>query len=230
MTNKFADEETVSISTYGSAYRGPKPIAEQAAILHEAFPRRLGSFDKTIEAMPFSQLMEGYFAIPRWLFIAPTYGQAIEKVLAAIAKKRSLYNYCEGQLGSQQLKETSRKANAFQKLREKQFGHDILVVAGQFGKRHAGCSVRRAREVFMGKEFGFGAYEVAIMLLTHPERLTAYEDLWIDCAGDKCVSEDGGGVSECLYWYFFSDMLRLRSGNVDDSREYCGSSSGCLPE
>jgi hypothetical protein len=174
--------------------------------------------------------MEGYFAIPHWSLIGRTYQEAVEKVMAAIAAKRPFYNYREGQLGSQQLREGNRKVNALQKLREEQTGHDILVVAGQFGRRHAGKSVRRAREVFMGKEFGFGAYEVAIMLLTHPERLVDYNDLWIGCAGDEYAPRAGFVFSGYPFWGFFGGELGFSSGDVVNPGESCGSASGCLPE
>lgn len=226
---QFVSEEVASTCVYGSGYSGPKPFAEQAMILRTDFPH-LGSFDEALAAKPVSDLMEGNFAIPHWSLIAPTYGQAVEKVMAAIAKKRPLYNYREDQLGSQQLKETGRKADAFRKLREEQKGHDILVVAGQFGRRHAGKSVRRAREVFVSGEFGFGAYEVAIMLLTHSERLTAYEDLWIDCAGDDAAQKVGETFSDYPYWSFSIGRPKFGFNDVDSPNGGCGSASGCLPE
>ena len=230
MSDQFADEEVESNCGYGAGYKGPKPIAEQVLILRAAFPN-LGSFDETLAAKPVpAVIMEGNFAIPHWSLIASTYGEAVEKVMAAIASKRKVYNYREGQLGSNQLRETSRKAQMLQTLREEQKGHGILVVAGQFGRLHAGQSVRRSRKVFTSKEFGFGAYEVAIMLLTHPERLTACENLWIDCAGDEYASKAGGVSSEYPYWYFDGNKLRFSSGGVGYPSEYYGSASGCLPE
>jgi hypothetical protein len=137
---------------------------------------------------------EGYFAIPRWQTVAPTYREAVEKVFALLAKQRKgkFQNYREGQLSEQYLRESEKTAAAFQKLGDEQKGYDILVVPAQFGIRHRGRSVRRAREVMNSLEFGLGAFAVGIMLLTHPEREIQWEQLHIDCAGDE-FSPDGGG-------------------------------------
>jgi hypothetical protein len=136
---------------------------------------------------------EGWFAIPKWQTIAPTYGEAVEKVLAKISETRGgkFINWLEGELGPQYLRQLAKTADAFQKLGLEQKDHDILVVAAQFGLRHRGRSVRRAREVMTSQEFGLGAFAVGIMLLTHPEQLMNYDDLYIDCAGDKYAP--GGG-------------------------------------
>jgi hypothetical protein len=83
--------------------------------------------------------------------------------------------------------------------------HDILVVAAQFGLRHRGRSVRRAREVMNASEFCLGAFAIGIMLLTHPERLKHYDDLWIDCAGDE-FSYGGDGQFGNAPCFSFDDV------------------------
>ncbi|MFA4954996.1 MAG: hypothetical protein WC641_06830 [Patescibacteria group bacterium] len=230
VSNQYAAEEVVSTRGYPSGYRAPKPFAAQVGILREVFPD-LGSFD---EALASSQscigLAEGNFAIPPWEKIAPTYGEAVEKVQAAIASRRKFYNYRQGQLGPQQLREHPRSIAAWQTLRERQTGQDILVVPAQFGLRHRGRSVRRAREVFVASEFGLGSYATGIMHLTHPKRLVAYEDLCIDCAGDEFAPEAGGGFYGAPYWRFSGDRLGFGSDDFDLPYELFGSASGFFPE
>jgi hypothetical protein len=58
-------------------------------------------------------------------------------------------------------------------------------VAAQAGMLHRGCSARRARVRMAGNEFGLGVFDVACILLTHPERLSTDETLMIDCGGDE---------------------------------------------
>jgi hypothetical protein len=131
---------------------------------------------------------EGWFAIPKWEKIAPTYNEAVQKVLDMIRQTcaGNFHNHHDGQLGPERLRQTAKTAGVFQKLGDEQKDHDILVVPAQFGIRHRGRSVRRAREVFFASnEFGLGAFASGIMILTHPERLMNYDDLWIDCSGDE---------------------------------------------
>jgi len=119
----------------------------------------------------------------------------------------------------------------FQKLGDEQKDHDILVVAAQFGIRHRGRSVRRAREVFAANEFGLGAFAIGIMLLTHPERLSNYDDLWIDSSGDEF--DDPGAVVRFGKAPFF----RFGGGGVGFGTDWfvgasrrCGSASAFVPQ
>ena len=227
--NEFADEEVVSSYGYLSGYRKPKSITEQCNILRKLFPGVGNALEKLAE-QPVLTGAEGWFAIPKWQTIAPTYGEAVEKVLAKLSQTREgkFYNYCKGQLGPDRLRQSIK---AFQKLEGEQKDYDILVVAAQFGINHRGRSVRRACEVMNSQEFGLGAFAVGIMLLSHPERLQHYDDLWIDCAGDEydCLVSgvrfdyapgfrfEGGGVSFGTRW---ASGMHVRYG----------SASGFLPQ
>ena len=62
---------------------------------------------------------------------------------------------------------------------------DIIIVAAQYGMRHRGRYVQRARQCFLKNEFGLGAFAVGCMALTHPERYSRFEELDTDCAGDN---------------------------------------------
>jgi len=229
VTDEFSNEEVASSYGYLSGYK-PRPVSEQMAALKAIFPG-LKSFDKSTAAKELPPGAEGMFLIPRWETLAPTYGQAVEVVLAKLAESRNgkFVNYRENQLGPNQLKESTKKAAMFQKLGDQQKGHDVLVVAGQFGIRHRGKSVRRARVVMGGLECGLGAFEIGIMLLTHPERLQHYDDLWVDCAGDEYAPDAGGGFYGAPYFRFYDEYLEFDADDVGNPGDYDGSASAVLP-
>ncbi|OHB09713.1 MAG: hypothetical protein A3G05_02415 [Candidatus Zambryskibacteria bacterium RIFCSPLOWO2_12_FULL_45_14] len=232
VSDKFKDEEVDSKYGYLSGYTKPKGITEQTQILSQIFPGVGNALEKLAErAVPANA--EGWFAIPKWQTIAPTYSEAVQKVLDAIKKSRNgkFYNYRDSQINEERLRQTAKTASVFQKLGNEQKDHDILVVAAQFGIRHRGRSVRRAREVFVTNEFGLGAFAIGIMILTHAERLQHYDDLWIDCAGDE-FDDPGSGVrfdrAPCFRWSdgevkFDTDWYGIASGNY-------GSASGFVPQ
>lgn len=64
---------------------------------------------------------------------------------------------------------------------------DILIIPAQLGMMYRGSSMRRAQEIFSKKEFGFGAFEVGITILTHSDRFVCQEDLGVGCPGDKYI-------------------------------------------
>jgi hypothetical protein len=104
-------------------------------------------------------------------------------------------------------------------------------VPAQFGLRHRGRSVRRAREVFNASEFGLDTFAVGIMLLTHPERLQHYDDLWIDCAGDEYDDPgDDGRFSLAPYFCFSCGKVELLARRFDVAGGYCGSASGFVSQ
>lgn len=229
--NEYANEEVPSSYGYLSGYRVPKPIAEQMRILRQHFSKH-GDADELVATQPLPAGAEGYFAIPRWQSIAATYGEAVEKVLDALKKARrgKLENYRKGQLGPGRPRETNRKRLAFQKLGDAQPGHDILVVAAQFGLRHRGRSVRRAWAVMLSNEFGIGAFEGLIMVLTHVERLQHSDDLWLYFAGDEYFSDAHGRFEYCPGASFGGGRLKLDFSRVDDVHGYCGSVSAFVPQ
>jgi hypothetical protein len=134
---------------------------------------------------PLLEGAEGWFAIPRWQALAPTYSEAVEMALGVLATRRKFQNRIVGRLGPTYLRQSERSKLAGKILSEQQQENDILVVAAQAGMLHRGCSARRARMRMAGNEFGAGVFAVACILLTHPERLSAEDTLMIDCGGDE---------------------------------------------
>lgn len=228
VSNQYADEEVESSYDYLSGHRKPKLIAEQVKCLRELPELKDATFDEKIAARPLPEGAEGWFAIPRWQKIAKTYGEAVQKVLAAIGSKRKFYNYREGQLGPEYLCKHERSARMFEQIGKSQNGN-IFVVPAQFGFCHRGKSVRRAREVFVPNEFGLGAFSVGIMLLTHPERLAHYNNLWVDCAGDEFAPNADGKFSFAPYFSFGVGGVGFGTHWVGLAYAYDGSSSAFLP-
>jgi hypothetical protein len=231
VSDKYKGEEVKSTFGYLSGYKKPKGITEQVSILRQLFPC-LGNAREKLALREVPKNAEGWFAIPKWRSLAPTYGEAVQLVLNKLKETRNgaFYNYREGELGPDQLRQQALTASVFQKLAEEQDGFDILVVAAQFGLRHRGRSVRRVREILLGNEFGLGAFAVGIMLLTHPERLAHHDDLWIDCAGDEFSQGAGGEFWGTPVFSFCGAGLEFRAGrDVSNVRDSYGSVSGFLP-
>ena len=231
VTDKYKDEEVKSSYGYLSGYKKPKGITEQTNILRQLFPGVGFADEKLAEREVPKNADDGWFAIPKWQSLAPTYGEAVQLVLNKLKETRSgaFYNYREGELGPDQLRQSAKTTSVFQKLAEEQGGFDILVVAAQFGLRHRGRSVRRVREILLGNEFGLGAFAIGIMLLTHPERFAHYDDLWIDCAGDEFAPDAGGEFWGAPVFFFSDDKLRFSASDVSGANEDYGSVSGFLP-
>ena len=232
VSDKFKDEEVKSNYGYLSGYRKPKSITEQTNILRQIFPG-VGFADEKLAEREVPANAEGWFAIPKWQTIAPTYSEAVQKVLDAIKKARNgkFYNYRDGQLNDQRLRQTAKTASVFQKLSDEQKDHDILVVAGQFGLRHRGRSVRRAREVFSQNEIGLGAFAVGIMILTHAERLQNVDDLWIDCAGDEFDDPDAGvRFDHAPYFDFHDGRVEFDTCWFGHAHDHYGSASAFVPQ
>ncbi|MFA4872084.1 MAG: hypothetical protein WC610_03465 [Patescibacteria group bacterium] len=243
--NQFANEEVVSNYGYLSGYK-PKSLAEQIARLKELFPG-LGDANQDLlleiekGEVKLPKHAEGWFAIPNWLknpqifgstYFGSTYSEALLKVLKIIKQTRSgkFYNYREDQLDEKRLRQSARTQKFFLELSEVQGNPDILIVPAQFGLRHRGRSIRRAREVFLANEFGFGAFAVGIMLLTHPERLQNVNDLWVDCAGDEFAPGADGCFDRAPCFGFSDGRLGFGASTVDDVVDDYGSASGFLPQ
>jgi hypothetical protein len=183
VSDKFKDEEVPSNRVYPPTYH-VRPVEAQVTELRKLFPS-LGSCLEKLARKPLLEGAEAWFAIPRWQALAPSYNEAVEMVLGVLATKRKFQNRIIGRLGPTYLRQGERTKLAEKILADQQQGQDFLVMPVQAGMLHRGCSARRARVSMAGNEFGLGAFAVACMLLTHPERLSAEDTLMIDCGGDE---------------------------------------------
>lgn len=241
---KFQNEEVESNYGYLCGYRKPRGIVEQTNLLRQVLPG-LGFVNtdllKQIQngEIKLPEHAEGWFAIPNWRknpdLFGETYGEAIQKVLDVLKRANGgmVANYREGQLGSEYVRQSARSEAFWEKLSEEQGNPDILIIAGQFGILHRGRSIRCALEFMIetpGGEVGLGAFAVGIMLLTHPERLQNYDDLWIDCAGDEYAPGADGGFSDSLYFSFVGGEVGFNWRYLGNAREYYGTVSAFPPQ
>ena len=222
-------DEVESSYRYLSGYTAPRPLAEQVAILRRHFPGLAASDLPEVHASP---LAEGLFAIPRWQALAPTYTEALALVLGLLEAQRQgvFFNNRAGQLGPEGLHQLPESVAAFERLERQQDSRDILVVPAQFSLRHRGRSVARARQCYGAGEFGLGAFHIAIMVLTHPERLQQEHDLFVDAPGDAFddkVADTRFGRTPCLC--FENGRLEFGTHWTERAYDYNGSATGFLP-
>ena len=241
VTNQFADEEVRSSYTYPKEYRGPKQIVDQIKAIAEIFgldPSNALEFAKNLPELPNGA--EGWFAIPTVDAVAAKhfpevtdpadrYCRAVELVLEKIGKSRKFYNYREGEITPNRLRQHARTLHALGQIGETQKG-DILIVPAQYGMRHRGRSVRRAREVFVAGEFGLGAFAVGCMALTHPKRYVRLEELDTDCAGDEFPPGADGDFSSVPRFGFYVGRVEFDAGWFGSASECCGSASAFVSQ
>lgn len=242
ITNQFADEEVGSNYTYPDEYRGPQPIPDQIARLVGHFPGLDGvqaiAFAKSLPKLP--EGAEGWFTCPSIaalakLFFAEVtdpaerYCRAVNLILEKIGDSRKFHNYRQGELTPDRFQMHARTAKVLDTLGQQQPG-DILLIPAQFGMRHRGRSTRRAREVISNPEFGLGAFTVGCMILTHPERLVHWEQLHIDCPGDKFSADADGQFAHAPFFLFYDDEVKFGARRVSDAFGPFGSASGFLPQ
>lgn len=209
---------------YLSGYTKPRGIAEQIKILRQFF-QGLGYADKQIAAKPFPDGAEGWFAIPRWEKVAKSYNDAVPKVLNRIKMGFSdeFRSWC-GENLCPSMRQTDHSERSMEKLGEEQKSHDILIVPAQFGLRHKGRSENRVNDIMESSEFCLGLFAVGVMLLTHPERLKQYDDLWIGCAGD--YSDEDGTFPTSPVIHFTDGEVSYISTLKDEAYGWQGFASG----
>jgi len=232
----FANEEVESQRGYPAAYAGSKPVLEQlipfARHFKELETKAVLVNSKELPEKPIGAEGPFPFVVPYWRKIAKNYGEAVERILAAIASELRFNNELQGKLGAEYLLQSMLSETAFDMLHAQQKS-DYLLVWAQFGMLHARpCrSVRRVRVVYLPHEFGLGIFAAGSMLLSHPERLQSENDLFINLPGDE-YSYNADGHFDCAPCFYFScNRLNLYSFNVVGivySRY--ASASGFLPQ
>lgn len=166
--------------------------------------------------------------IPTWQSIANTYSEAVQKALDAIKATRPFYNWRESQIDEKYLKESKEKIKAFKKLPVED---NFITLKVQMGSKYKGKSVEEVRKLIAKNgEILLGAYEVACIVLTHPEILQKYEDLWIGCPGDEFSPDDDGVFSWAPYFDFSGGKVGFDAKGVSRASVYCGSASGLSPQ
>jgi len=228
VSDHFKDEEIASDRIYPEDYQ-LLPIKEQVTELQRHFPMLNGANLEIVDG-ELPEWADGWGAIPRWDKVGKTYNEAVvERALPLLDKSRKLYNYMKGKLSEKHLRQNQRTIEMWQTLCDQQEGNDIIIVPIQFGMRHRGRSVRRARECFRADEFGLGIFATVCLLLVHPKRLQRWEQLHWDCAGDDYDWHAAGGWTRCPSLYFYDDEVKLNAYGVGHVLRYFGPASGFLP-
>ena len=240
---RFWSEEVASDNGYPSDYQGPKSINDQIDTLKQRFPRigsaneelisKINSGEVTLSNTPkrFTEEDRAFWCIPHWSLLGKTYNDAVWQVLErlSIGRHHDLYDRRHTRVTRSYLKETKEKSRMMNELRDKQ-GADILIVEAQFGLRHRGRCVDRALRCFTGNEFGLGTYEVAIMLLLSPERLSNNLDrLEIDCPGDICRDSADDKFDSSPVFGIEKGKLNFGYGSSDEALYCAGSASAFIP-
>lgn len=208
----------------------PKDILEQIRMLQEIFPG-IGSADEKIAQQALPARAEGWFAIPRWEILAPNYGGATQKALDLLKESRNnmFHNFKSGLLGPRSLRQSQRLIKAHQEIGEQQQGHGILVFPAQLGGRYEGCNTKQAHKFFQANEFGLGTFIMSIALITHPERLKEFDDLWINCAGDEYSPKANSGFSESPCFRFNDNKIEFITIRLNSKLGFFGQASGFIP-
>jgi hypothetical protein len=227
----FADEEVESNFGYPEGFQ-IRSVKEQVETLLslEPFKHLDASHVEDLAGGKLPGGAEGWAVIPKSLQVAKGYHEALELALRMLVADRRFQNWREGELTEKHLRLTEKKANAHAKLDEQP--GDFWVFPFQFGLRHRGRSVRRARALFTQSEFGLGAYEAAVLLLTHPDRITGPGQLYVDCAGVEYSPDAAGDFFSCLYFYwdYSYELLELYDDGTDLVGKQWGSCSGFVAQ
>jgi hypothetical protein len=209
----------------------PKEISDQAAILERAFPRLMIK-DKRLFLDSLPPGAEARFIFPYWKRVASIYGGAVQRALELLKEQRQgrFYNWRVGALEKfRQNRLTDNMLLAFWNRQGEGVNSDFLVVPAQFALRYRNRSIEEAREAFVDGEFGLGAFEVGCMLLTHPERLVSYADLWIDCPGDEFSFYGSPDFSSSSNFSIGArNLLEFNTGLAGSPSNHYGSVSGFL--
>lgn len=234
--NPWADEVCESSYGYPHAY-SIKPVVEQVEILSGFYPDL--DFSHAAElAESWDQLPEG----AELLQVAPKlsvvgnqhqietpfyvgYGQCLEIVLGHLGSSREFHNYREGRLGPEYLRLRQTTREALEQLEQETPG-DCLVLPIQSGMLYRGSSIRRARWIIEHtSQWPAPSWVVGHHILTHPERLSTGDKLWINCPGDEYDSDAAGRFGDALCFGFADGQLRFDCCWVDDAFAAYGSCS-----
>lgn len=247
MSNRFANEEKESKYGYYSGYQKPKSVEGQIDIIRSHWPSldpdpALRYMREVYPTLKLPGWVEGPFALvrPKNLYchdgsLSREFGKEtnqLAEVLEALRESRDTgVRFGNSKFVPHDIHRTKSLHWTWLPRLTKQQPGDILIVPAQFGLRHRGRSIRRAREMFGRNEFGLDAFMVGTMLLTHPERLQHNRDLEIDCAGDAYDPLDLLGREMCAPNFNIqnTDCLYFSARWIDEASPYYGSASGYVP-
>jgi len=240
-SNRYSAERIGSTHTYPQECR---PIEEQIMSLAKLFgldPRDALTYAKTLPKLP--EGAEGHFAYVSFEEVAKMhfpdishtpaqYCQFQNLIIQMLSKSRRFFNYYkEAEINPASLRMQAHTAWAHSLLQREQKG-GILIVAGQLGLLHRGCSDRLSLEVIVNTpgEFAFDGIMGGCVLITHPERLWSQEDLGMSCPGAEFKPKRSirPGFSRVPFFNFHSGELMFGAHGDDNFLPDNGAASGFL--
>jgi len=148
------------------------------------------------------------------LTLANTYEEAISVLFEALPlhTQKKFVNLRRGKMGEEFLGPSLTRYDGLQKLRRQQ-GSPILIVPAGIGYRDRSEPLSGAQEL-QENDLTLGVFEVACMLITHPERYAPQTMRGIDCSGDVYLPEGrkNAGIQERPYFYVKLDTILFSSG------------------
>lgn len=236
----FADEEKPSNDGYPPEY-AVKPIAEQLLIWSKQFPNfdpcNMLAYSKRLPKCP--EGAEGPFVVPVWKEVGASYEEAVKKILSHFnVYYRFGHQTFEEAIGMICQSDRTREAERVLAPRDdisdmRLQGYPFMLLWAQMGFLHRGRSNRRVRYLYAPNEFGLGAFAVASILCTHPERFSLSHGsvcLNIFCPGDETTNAEGEFCyAPCFSRGFYGDPLGFGTEFNGVSDEHCGPATAFLP-
>ncbi len=181
---------------YPGGYKGAKPLEEQYRILRQFLGISADATYNELFGQPRLPVgAEGYFLIPRQAYVGTTYISAFRRMVACFPRFQDIA------MDNKTTQRLERERSSLREIGEKQTAYKILVVPCQFGLQYAGRSVDHVNTVMRANEFPLGVYEVACMLLTHPERWSDITDFTVDCPGTSYSPRADNDFSKAFFFY-----------------------------
>ncbi|HPO68194.1 MAG TPA: hypothetical protein PLE40_00355 [Candidatus Pacearchaeota archaeon] len=182
-----------------------------------------------------SPFVEGYFLLLRWRnfidYNVNSYTDVIMKMLGICYENLKIpFIFKKGKYCIVRNKHTEKSLDFLAKRQKQEIGDSILIVPAQFGiygkARNLLWSFRLLR--IDHDEFALGLFEVLCMLITHPERLSRYNDLRIDTS-DEVYDKEGfflGTLS--LYYSEGKIIIGIHSPSVESDFSQSGLATGFI--
>jgi hypothetical protein len=158
------------------------------------------------------------------------YHNGLDKALSFIDSSRTFYNYRNGQMTSDRLRQLERTSDMESDLKKQQQG-DFRIVPSQAGIRWGGYSVSEARDSVDSEEFLLGAFAEACRAISTPNRYVRWEQLHTDCGGDEFDDPDSDSRwDRAPIFEFYDGEVRFAARHVGDVSVNYGSASGFLSQ
>jgi len=227
----FADEEIDSSYGYPPGFR-ILSVQEQLQTLIERadfFEKNDASHIDQLASRDLPEGAEGWGLFPKPSVVGSAHHNNLIMFLRLLSIQRSFHTWSNHEVTTNHLRISARTLNAIEILETETPG-DFLVIPVQFGMRHRGRSMRRTRACFAENEFGLGPYEVAVLMLTHPGRITGHRQLNAGCPGADYAPKGNCAYREGIYfhWGLEFERLRMSFSTPNDMSRQSGPCTGFL--